>query len=64
MKTLNELSKEDIDKAFDNQMQNESVANDVVIIEGIPFKNVHMPLNDYARSIGATPYEQTTISKI
>lgn len=64
MKTLNELTKEDIDRAFDNQMLNESVANDVVIIEGIPFKNVHMSLDEYARSIGATPYNQTKISKI
>ena len=61
-KTLAETTKEDIDNAFSNI--DESSNNDVIYINGIPFKNVHMPLDEYATKIGAVPYSETKISKM
>ena len=60
-KTLAEITKKDIDTAFKNI--NES-NNDIVYINGIPFKNVHIPLDDYAAKIGAISYSETKISKM
>lgn len=61
MKTLSQLTKEDIDNAFNEQMLNENFASDVIVIEGIPFRNVHMPLGEYAKKIGAIPWEETSL---
>ena len=62
MNKKTKITKEDIDRAFN--LSNENGCNDVIYINGIPFKNVHIPLNDYARQIGALPYNETMISKM
>lgn len=61
-KTLAEITKKDIDNSFRNI--DESSNNDTIYINGIPFKNVHMPLDEYAAKIGAIPYSETKISKM
>jgi hypothetical protein len=55
------ITEDDIDKAFNSL--NESDNNDIININGIPFKNVHMPLDEYAIKIGAVSYNETEISK-
>lgn len=61
-KTLAEITKKDIDNAFCNIDGNSN--NDIIYINGIPFINVHMPLDEYAKKIGAIPYSETQIIKI
>ena len=60
-KTLAEITKTDIDIAFKNIKE---INTDIVYINGIPFKNVHMPLDDYAAKIGAISYLETKIRKM
>lgn len=62
-KQLSEINADDIEMAFQRQNINENNTTDVVYIEGIPFKNVHQPLDEYAASIGAVPYSKSKISK-
>ncbi len=62
-KRMCDISLEDINNAFTHHMINEGNNSDVIYIEGIPFKNVHVSLDDYARSVGAIPYNDTKISK-
>ena len=57
-KKMCDISLEDIDNALTHRMVNEDSNDDVINIEGIPFKNVHVSLDDYARSIGAISLEE------
>ena len=50
-------------KALEKQL-NESEQTDIIYVDGIAVKNVqNMTADEYARSIGATPIEETTFGK-
>ena len=57
-KRMCDISLEDINNAFTHRIVNEGNNRDVIYIEDIPFKNVHVSLDDYARSLGAIPFEE------
>ena len=61
---MSDFTLEDINEAFENKQINENNGNDTVYIKGIPFKNVHMPLDEYAKSIDAVPYNETKICSL
>lgn len=63
-KKVSDITLDDINEAFENKLINENNGNDIVYINGIPFKNVHMPLDEYAKSIDAIPYNETKISSL
>lgn len=50
-------------KALERQL-NESKQTDIIYVDGMAVKNIpNMTADEYARSIGATPIEDTTFGK-
>ena len=54
--------REDFKDEHEKHSINENENDDIINIGGIPFKNVHMPLDEYAKKVGAIPYNETKIS--
>ena len=63
MKRNVNLTIESCKKALEKQL-NESEQTDIINVDGIAVKYVpNMTADEYARSIGATPIEETTFGK-
>lgn len=63
MKRNINLTVDSCKKALEKQL-NESEQTDIIYVDGIAVKNVqNMTADEYARSIGATPIEETTFGK-
>lgn len=55
-----DITEEDIKKAIQEQQPKEG---DIIEIDGMFLKVIDEDFYQYAKKIGATPYNQTTISK-
>ena len=56
------LTKHNIQEALKSQIFREGKMNSEINVGGIKITNVHMPLDEYAKQIGAIPYQNSQIN--